>query len=135
MSDDRSQHEVTMSSSRPYMVRAMHAWITDNGLTPYIVVDATQPLVSVPSTAAMIRLQGSRSRMIGSSLVPAFPGSPRRSPSRPLRFRRSMQVKTGRGWSFRRRSQHRRPLLPTSRMPQLLFGRQIGRKRGAASPR
>lgn len=37
-----------MSSSRPYMVRAIHAWITDNGLTPYIVVDATLPMVTVP---------------------------------------------------------------------------------------
>jgi stringent starvation protein B len=37
-----------MSSSRPYMVRAIHAWITDNGFTPYIVVDATQPMVTVP---------------------------------------------------------------------------------------
>lgn len=37
-----------MTSSRPYMVRAIHAWITDNGLTPYLVVDATQPTVTVP---------------------------------------------------------------------------------------
>jgi|SaaInlLV_10m_DNA_4_1040232.scaffolds.fasta_scaffold00066_17 stringent starvation protein B len=37
-----------MSSSRPYMIRAIHAWITDNGLTPYIVVDAELPMVTVP---------------------------------------------------------------------------------------
>ena len=37
-----------MSSSRPYMIRAIHAWISDNGMTPYIVVDATDPLATVP---------------------------------------------------------------------------------------
>lgn len=48
MSDSHSSEEGAMTSSRPYMVRAIHAWITDNGLTPYIVVDATQPMVTVP---------------------------------------------------------------------------------------
>ncbi len=45
---DQPSGEVTMSSSRPYMVRAIHAWISDNGLTPYIVIDAVLPTVSVP---------------------------------------------------------------------------------------
>lgn len=48
MSDDLGAADEVMTSSRPYMVRAIHAWISDNGLTPYIVVDATQPLVTVP---------------------------------------------------------------------------------------
>ena len=34
---------------RPYLLRAMHAWITDNGQTPHIVVDASVEGVSVPS--------------------------------------------------------------------------------------
>jgi stringent starvation protein B len=29
-----------MTSSRPYLIRALYEWITDNGLTPYILVDA-----------------------------------------------------------------------------------------------
>jgi len=33
---------------RPYLLRAMHEWMTDNRLTPHIVVDATFPGVSVP---------------------------------------------------------------------------------------
>ena len=37
-----------MSSSRPYLIRAMHQWISDNGLTPYLVVDATDSQVTVP---------------------------------------------------------------------------------------
>ncbi|MBC8519920.1 MAG: ClpXP protease specificity-enhancing factor [Gammaproteobacteria bacterium] len=37
-----------MSSSRPYMIRAIHEWISDNGMTPYIVVDATDSMVTVP---------------------------------------------------------------------------------------
>ncbi|MBT3196473.1 MAG: ClpXP protease specificity-enhancing factor [Gammaproteobacteria bacterium] len=39
-----------MSSSRPYMIRAIHAWISDNGLTPYIVVDANHPMTTVPTS-------------------------------------------------------------------------------------
>jgi stringent starvation protein B len=33
---------------RPYLLRAMHAWITDSGHTPHIVVDAAVPGVEVP---------------------------------------------------------------------------------------
>lgn len=34
---------------RPYLLRAMHAWITDNGQTPHVVVDASVPGVDVPA--------------------------------------------------------------------------------------
>jgi len=37
-----------MTSMRPYLLRAIHQWIVDNGLTPYLLVDATQPKVEVP---------------------------------------------------------------------------------------
>ena len=40
-----------MSSNRPYLLRAVHEWICDNGLTPYIVVDAAKPGVQVPTQA------------------------------------------------------------------------------------
>ena len=40
-----------MTSNRPYLVRAFHEWISDNGLTPYLLVDATQPDVRVPVSA------------------------------------------------------------------------------------
>lgn len=40
-----------MSSNRPYLLRAMYDWITDNGLTPYLLVDAHQPGVQVPGFA------------------------------------------------------------------------------------
>ena len=36
-----------MTSSRPYLIRALYEWITDNGQTPYVIIDATQD-VSVP---------------------------------------------------------------------------------------
>ncbi len=35
-------------SKRPYLIRAMHEWMGDNGNTPHIVVDATVAGVSVP---------------------------------------------------------------------------------------
>lgn len=37
-----------MTSNQPYLLRAFCDWIVDNGLTPYIVVDADLPGVEVP---------------------------------------------------------------------------------------
>lgn len=37
-----------MTSSRPYILRALYDWIVDNEHIPYIVVDATMPGVAVP---------------------------------------------------------------------------------------
>lgn len=37
-----------MSSNRPYLMRAIYDWITDNNLTPYVLVDATREGVRVP---------------------------------------------------------------------------------------
>lgn len=37
-----------LSSTRPYLLRALHAWMEDNGLTPHLVVDAEVPGVVVP---------------------------------------------------------------------------------------
>lgn len=39
----------TMSSSRPYLVRAFNEWVLDNDCTPYIVVDAGIKGVQVPA--------------------------------------------------------------------------------------
>lgn len=40
-----------MTSNRPYLIRALYDWISDNGFTPYILVDATAPDVRVPGSA------------------------------------------------------------------------------------
>ena len=37
-----------MTSHRPYLLRALWEWIADNGMTPHLLVDATQPGVRVP---------------------------------------------------------------------------------------
>jgi len=37
-----------MTSSRPYLIRALYQWIVDNGVTPYILVDALIEGVDVP---------------------------------------------------------------------------------------
>ena len=37
-----------MTSNQPYMLRAFYEWIVDNDLTPYLVIDALLPGVSVP---------------------------------------------------------------------------------------
>ena len=38
-----------MTSSRPYLIRAVHEWIADNALTPQMLVDAQAPGVVVPT--------------------------------------------------------------------------------------
>jgi len=37
------------TQQRPYLIRAMHEWMIDNGLTPHIVADAKAPGIRVPS--------------------------------------------------------------------------------------
>jgi len=37
-----------MTSSRPYLVRAMYQWIADNGMTPHLLVDVSVDGVQVP---------------------------------------------------------------------------------------
>ena len=39
---------MSMSSSRPYLIRALYEWIVDNDCTPYILVDALHEGVMVP---------------------------------------------------------------------------------------
>ena len=40
--------EALLKSRRPYLLRAMHEWISDNQQTPHIVVDASIQGVEVP---------------------------------------------------------------------------------------
>lgn len=40
-----------MTSRRPYLLRALYAWILDNGMTPYLIVDARHRDVHVPPSA------------------------------------------------------------------------------------
>jgi len=40
-----------MTSNRPYLLRALYEWISDNGLTPHVLVDAGFEGVDVPDHA------------------------------------------------------------------------------------
>lgn len=40
----------TMTSSQPYLLRALNEWIVDNGATPQILVDSTHPDLSIPDS-------------------------------------------------------------------------------------
>ena len=40
-----------MTSNRPYLIRAVYEWINDNGMTPYLLVDAAYPGIMVPVQA------------------------------------------------------------------------------------
>jgi len=40
-----------MTSNRPYLLRALYAWITDNGMTPHVLVNAEYEGVDVPDHA------------------------------------------------------------------------------------
>jgi stringent starvation protein B len=46
-----SQESTSMTSHRPYLLRALYEWIADNGMTPHLLVDATRQGVQVPSHA------------------------------------------------------------------------------------
>lgn len=37
-----------MTSNRPYFIRAIYDWVVENNMTPYILVDAEYPEVTVP---------------------------------------------------------------------------------------
>jgi len=38
-----------MTSSRPYIIRALYEWILDNNCTPHILVSAVHPGVQIPA--------------------------------------------------------------------------------------
>ncbi len=40
-----------MTSNRPYLLRALYEWITDNDMTPHVLVDAEFEGVDVPEHA------------------------------------------------------------------------------------
>ena len=40
-----------MTTNRPYLLRALYEWITDNGMTPHVLVDAKVDGVVVPDHA------------------------------------------------------------------------------------
>ena len=42
------ENDFQLTPTRPYMVRAIFEWLEANNLTPHIMVDTTQPNVTVP---------------------------------------------------------------------------------------
>ncbi len=40
---------VEMTPNRPYLLRALHQWIVDNGMTPHLLIDAEAEGVDVPA--------------------------------------------------------------------------------------
>jgi len=43
-----SDSPAKMTSSQPYLLRALNEWIVDNGFTPQILVDSTNPDLNIP---------------------------------------------------------------------------------------
>src|SRR6056297_1502752 len=43
-----SDSPAKMTSSQPYLLRALNEWIVDNGFTPQILVDSTHPDLNIP---------------------------------------------------------------------------------------
>jgi len=39
---------MSMTSSRPYLIRALYEWIVENNLSPYVLVNTKTPGVEVP---------------------------------------------------------------------------------------
>ena len=42
------ENDFQLTPTRPYMVRAIFEWLEDNNFPPHILVDTTQPNVTVP---------------------------------------------------------------------------------------
>ena len=40
-----------MTPKRPYLLKALHAWLVDNKETPYISIDAEEDMGSIPASA------------------------------------------------------------------------------------
>ncbi len=40
---------MSMTSNRPYLIRALNEWIIDNGMTPHLLVNADFPGADLPS--------------------------------------------------------------------------------------
>ncbi|MDN5924096.1 MAG: ClpXP protease specificity-enhancing factor [Xanthomonadales bacterium] len=65
-----------MTPNRPYLLRAMHEWISDNNMTPYLLVDASIGGVVVPPQAIKegkvvlnLALQAVSALQLGNELV------------------------------------------------------------------
>jgi stringent starvation protein B len=43
-----NSQEIAMTSTKPYLVRAIYEWILDNNMTPHLLVDAGYPSTRVP---------------------------------------------------------------------------------------
>jgi stringent starvation protein B len=79
--------ERPLSGQRPYLLRAMHEWMTDNALTPHIIVDAGLARLEMPPEQARekrivlnISYAATRGLVIGSEAVSfeaRFNGVPR----------------------------------------------------------
>jgi len=77
-----------VSSKRPYLLRAMHEWMTDNGLTPDVVIDADFPNADLPQEHVKdgrlvlnVSHQATRDLHLGNEFVEfeaRFSGRPRR---------------------------------------------------------
>ncbi len=75
-----------MTSSRPYLIRALYEWISDNGMTPYILVnaendDAVVPVEYVDNGKIVLNISGSavQNLQLGDSLLELdarFSGNP-----------------------------------------------------------
>lgn len=47
-SGDGGASRQSMTSNRPYLMRAIHQWIVDNGLTPHIIANSEAPGMAIP---------------------------------------------------------------------------------------
>lgn len=45
---DNEQPPESMTSSQPYLIRAIYDWVIDNGFTPYLLVNAENDYAMIP---------------------------------------------------------------------------------------
>ena len=103
-----------MTSHRPYLLRALYEWIADNGMTPHLLVDATQAGVRVPPHAVKdgrvvlnVAERAVAQLEMGNDAIRFTRALRRRQPrgvgAGLARCWRSMRAKPGRAWRCRER--------------------------------
>jgi len=76
-----------MTSSKPYLLRALYEWILDNNLTPHIIIDVATAQLDVPAHTVqdgrlVLNISPSATRSLdmgkeGASFQARFSGTPR----------------------------------------------------------
>lgn len=134
---------MSMTSHRPYMVRALYEWILDNNCTPYILVNAHEKGVEVPQNfvkdgqivlnISPVAVQGLLVANEGLEFNGRFGGIPMRVYVPVVAIMGIYAKENGQGMIFELGGDHPRPHPPAGSSGNGVEGESAGRDKPAAS--